>query len=75
MNIIKTYKDGTALAELTANEAHLIQRAQTAPIKRLVKRMTPQLLKLEEEVRNAREFNDKFITTFYSGKLKSKRRK
>jgi hypothetical protein len=68
MNILKTFEDGSALAELTPTEASLIQKALTAPIKRKVKLMTVKLQELEDSICVAKEFNEQFIKTFYTPK-------
>ena len=75
MNILKFNKDGSALAELTPTEASLIQRALTAPVKRKVKAMSLQLDILINQSQGSKEFNDKFIETFYTSKPRTKRRK
>lgn len=65
MKILKFNQDGTVLAELTANEHALIVKAQTAPIKRKVKQMSPKLGEMIVELQSAKDFNDQFIETFY----------
>ena len=70
LSCIQTVDGEKIIAELTPNEAYLISRAMTAPIKRKVIEMSARLCEVESAIRNAREFNDKFIETFYPGKSK-----
>ena len=73
MNILKINADGSVLAELTPIEVSLIQRAMHAPIKRKVKSMSLQLGTMITELQNVKEFNDKFIETFYVSKPKRRK--
>lgn len=70
MKIITTCTDGVILAELTTVEANLIKTALTKPIKRKILRMSSELQELENQVRELKEFNDKFIKAFYPDQVK-----
>lgn len=75
MKIIKIYDTPTGrtlLTELSENEAYLIERAMTAPIKRTVKKMSIDLQKIIDATIIAKNFNDKFIENFYNKRDKRK---